>query len=497
MVRFPLAVAGMMVLLQHVSASSGAAPVASHRPRGASAASDAFAAYAKLPLAFVATGGHSGGSGRFQADAGGASFSFTRTKATLRFARGRQTAALELAFVDANRTPRIDGIGEQPGRHNHLIGKNPADWQIGLRAYQEIVYRDLWPGIDLAFRDDAGSLKYEFRVAPGADPSRIRLRYRGPRRLTLDRTGELHIHTALGILRDSRPLTYQTVGGRRVPVESRYSLTRSATGYGFSIGAYDASRTLVIDPGLVYSTFLGGPSTDAGRAIALDAAGHAYVTGLFGSNNAFVTRLDAAGSVVYSTVFGGSQSDDGLGIAVDGSGNAIVTGWTMSSNFPTTEGAFDRTYNGGTLGNEGDAFVTKLNPAGAIIYSTYLGGEFSDAARAIAVDDEGNAYVTGVTRSFQFPVTAGAHDTTYGGVFPGNPGNFDIFVTKLNAAGSALVYSTFLGTNNGDEAYGIAVDAFGNAYVAGTVAVDFPTTLDAYDRSHNGVSDISVTKLNP
>lgn len=492
-----VAVAGLMALLQHVSADTGAAPAGRHRPLAVAATPKAFAAYGALPLAFVANAGQADASIRYEAETAGARFSFTRARAIFAFTRGQQSAALELSFADANRSPLIEGVGEQAGRRNYLIGKDPARWQIGLRAYREIVYRDLWPGIDLAFRDDSGSLKYEFRLAPGADASRIRLRYRGADRLTLAPAGQLHIHTALGVLRDSRPVSYQTIGGRRVPVETSYRLTQGRTGYGFSVGTYDAGRTLVIDPGIVYSTFLGGPSTDAGRAVAVDSGGNAYVTGLFGGNNAFVTRLDSSGAVVYSTILGGSQPDDGLGIAVDAAGYAIVTGWTMSSNFPTTQGAFDTTYNGGAFGNGGDAFVARLDPAGAIVYSTYLGGEFSDEGRAIAVDEDGNAYVTGVTRSFQFPVTAGAYDTAYGGVFPGSPGNFDFFVTKLNPEGSALVYSTFIGTANGDEAYAVAVDGAGNAYVAGTVAVGFPTTEGAYDRTHNGNSDLSVTKLNP
>jgi hypothetical protein len=434
------------------------------------------AAYGKLPLAFVENRGQTDARIRYQAEAAGASFSFTETSALFSFTEGRKRVALELSFAGGNRSPRIEAAGALPGRLNYFIGKDPAKWRAGLRTYDEIVYRDVWPGVDVAFHGNASRLKYEFRVAPGADASAIRLRYGGAERLSLGRAGGLRIHTSLGVLRDSRPVSYQTEAGRRMPVKSAYSLT-GGRGYGFSVGAYDHRRPLVIDPGIAYSRFLGGAFIDIGRAIAVDADGNAYATGLFGSNQAFVTRLDAAGTVVYTTVFGGSLGDDGLGIAVDTDGNALVTGKTQSANFPTTEDAVDRSHNGSW-----DAFVTKLNPAGAIVYSTYLGGEFLDEGHAIGVDAVGNAHVTGETHSFGFPATPGAYDTTYGGCCPGFSGPANIFVTKVNPAGSALVYSTFLGPIGVGS--GIAVDAGANAYVASTA-------------DHNGIADVSMTKLNP
>ena len=257
---------------------------------------------------------------------------------------------------------------------------------------------------------------------------------------------------------------------------------------------------------LVYSTFLGGSDSDQDGRIAIDAAGSAYVSGSTSSRNfpttasafdrryngerdAFVTKLNAAGSnLVYSTYLGGSFVDDGNAIAVDGAGSAYVTGSTSSENFPTTAGAFDRGLDGG------DAFVTKLSPNGsALAYSTYLGGREEDEGAGLAVDGAGRAYLTGWTASGNFPTTASAFDRSYnGGGYYG-----DAFVTKLNADGSALAYSTFLGGNRDDDGRAIAVDAAESAYLTGrTESRSYPTTADASDTTQNGERDVFVTKLN-
>jgi hypothetical protein len=505
-----IAAATLLALLQLVAAGAGATPVGLGQPGAPAAKAQALAAYGKLPLAFVANAGQAEERVRYQAQAAGASFSFTPRKAVFAFTRGEKGVALELSFPGANRSPLIEGVGEQPGTHNYLIGKAPAKWQTGLRSYREIVYRELWPGIDLAFRGGGGRLKYELRLAPGADVSDIRLRYRGAERVSLGRARELRIDTALGVLRDSRPVSYQIVGGRRVPVPSGYTLSGSESGYGFSVGAYDLRRPLVIDPGLAYSTFLGGSSSDAGQAIAVDADGNAYVTGRAGASNfptsvgafdatfnrggtdvgsdVFVTKLNAAGSALeYSTFIGGSVGDEGFGIAVDAAGNAVVAGRTDSSNFPSSANAFDGTFNGGL----DDAFVTKLDPSGsALVYSTYLGGSLADGGNGIALDPAGNAHVAGQTDSSNFPASPGAADTTLGG-------GGDAFVTKLDPAGSVL-YSSFVGGSSGGEmGKAIAVDAAGNAYVTGFAGLDFPTSVGAFDTTYHGGGDAFVSKLNP
>jgi uncharacterized protein (TIGR03437 family) len=286
---------------------------------------------------------------------------------------------------------------------------------------------------------------------------------------------------------------------------------------GLEIAAYDVSIPLVIDPVLIYSTYLGGSATDSGNAIAVDSLGNAYVTGSTASLNfptvtplqvaggapdadAFVSKLNASGTaLLYSTYLGGGNDDQGNGIAVDASGNAYVTGWTLSTNFPTTAGAVQT-----TSGGANDAFVTKLNSTGtAIAYSTYLGGNGNDVANGIAVDSSGSAYVTGITNSSNFPTTSGAFQTAFGGgSTPASNG--DAFVTKLNTTGTAFSYSTYLGGNGLDYGNAIALDSSGNAYVTGsTLSTNFPTTTGALQTAFGGASSTSaslgdafVTKLN-
>ena len=341
-------------------AASLAAPRFPSTEPPAAATQRAASAYAKLPLFFVPNAGQTDQSVRYYAQGAGYSFYFTDHKAVLALQKGDRGQALHLRFLGASQNARLEAGDRATGRVNYLTG---SEHHTNLPTYGRLIYRDLWPGIDLVFRGEGGTLKYEFHLAPGARVDEIRLAYRGADRLTLARGGDLLVHTPLGPLRDARPRSYQVMDRRRVPVESRY-LLGPGVGYGFALGAdYDPRRPLVIDPGLVYSTFLGGFSFD-----------------------------------------------DALGIAVDPAGHAYVTGRTHSTNFPTTAGAFDT-----TLGFI-DAFVTKLSRDGsALIYSTYLGGASVDEPSGIAVDPEGRAYVAGSTQSVDFPTTAGAFDTTLDG----------------------------------------------------------------------------------
>jgi hypothetical protein len=401
----------------------------------------AFNTYDKLPLAFVPNTGQTDARMRYQAQAGGASFFFTQRAAVFSFVKKQRGVTLRLGFLGANRTATIHGERLGRGRVNYLIGNDPAKWHTGLPTYGQLVYRNLWPGIDMIFRGGNGRLTYEFLVRPGAHSQQIRLAYRGTQALRLDRSGNLRLQTRLGVLTDPRPVSYQVVAGRRIPVASRFILSRSGA-HGFALGTYDRSRPLVIDPGLLYSTYLGG-----------------------------------------------SGDDVGLGIAVDGAGNAYVTGLTGSADFPTAAGAFDTTFNGGDL----DAFVTKLGPSGSapLLYSTYLGGSGDELGVGIALDGAGNAYAAGLTGSADFPTSAGAFDTTFNGGFS------DAFVTKLGPSGSApLLYSTYLGGSGSDVGAAIAVDAAGNAYATGlTGSADFPTSAGAFDTTANGGLDAFVTKL--
>ena len=473
--------------------------------RPATSGLDVGEAYRRLPLSFVPNAGQIDRRVRFFAQASGATFWFTRREAVFALPAKGSRVLLHLRFRNADPRLRVIGERQQPGTANFLNGADAAKSRSGLPVFRGIVYRDLWPGIDLAFRGDGAKLKYEFRLAPGADPSRIQLAYRGARGLSVDKTGTLLIPTGHGVLRDQPPTSYQQIGGRRIVIPSQFAVgEHRATNYSFKVGDVDSQRPLVIDPGLLYSTYIGGRGHDEPRPIAVDGNGRAYVAGrtdsidfpttpgapdttLNGPFDAYIAMLNANGSaLLYSTYLGGSGDEEARGIAVN-HGRVWVTGRTDSTNFPTTAGAFDTTANGLR-----DAFVTKLNSQGGVVYSTYLGGSGDDEGFGIALDAANRAYVTGSAGAggTPFPTTPGAFDTT--------PGGQDAFVTKLDQAGSRPVYSTLLGGSGQDQARSIAVDPDGNAYItgrAGPGTTPFPTTPGALDVTPNGGADVFVTKL--
>lgn len=479
----------------------------------------AHAAYAKLPLSFVPNAGQMDSRVRYSAQSAGKTFYFTSREAVFVFANKAKGLVLRLAFLDGNPQTALAGQKETGTKVHYFIGNDPSRWHTNLPTYGEVVYRNLWPGIDLLFRSESGQLNYEFLLKPGAHVQDIQLAYRGARNLSVDREGNLIIHTALGNLTDTRPTTYQLIDGKRIPVKSRFALERranSVTTFSFHVGNYDRRRELVLDPGLVYSTYLGGSADDAGNGIAVDTAGQAFVTGntyspdfpttagaydrtfngtggfIFGGGDVFVTKLNSSGSaLVYSTYLGGTLDEPvfGASIAIDRDGNAYVTGTTDSPDFPTTPGAFQRSLKGIE-----DAFITKLNHDGsALVYSTYLGGSAQDDTdfySSIAVDSSGSAYVTGFTQSPDFPTTPGAYQQSFKGVE-------DAFVTKLNPSGTGLVYSTYLGGTGDEGGLGIALDGDGRAIVTGyTNSADFPTTPNAAQPVIGGGYDAFVTKLN-
>jgi len=483
--------------------------------------------YGKLPLYFEANRGQSDAQVKFLARGPEGTIFLTSTEMRLLLTRREPPArnrlshrgpalqapttatAVRMTLAGASTTPRVSGLEELPGKVNYFIGNDPAAWRTNVPTYAKVRYDDVYPGIDVIYYGNQRQLEYDIIVRPGADPSRIVLDFQGADRLEVDGRGDLVLHTAAGPIHQRKPVIYQDIDGVRREVQGGYRLANSRQ-VSFRLAAYVASQPLIIDPVLSYSTYLGGSASDWGAGIAVDTAGNAYVTGSAPSPNfptttgafqtttnfflgrAFVTKLDATGSaLVYSTYLGGRSADAGLGIAVDAAGNAYVTGATFSGDFPTTAGAFQTTYGG--------AFVTKLDPTGsALVYSTFLGGLSSLEGGAvfgsgIALDAAGNAYVTGSAGAFSFPTTVGAFQTTR--IFGGTPA----FVTKLNPSGTALVYSTFLGGRFFQTGAAIAVDAAGNAYVTGdTQANDFPTTVGAFQTTFGrSVAKAFVTKLNP
>jgi hypothetical protein len=404
----------------------------------------------------------------------------------------------------------------------------PEKWKTGLPTYSRIVYRDLWPGIDLVYYGTMDRLKYEFIVHPGAEPSHIRLAYSGVSGLEVNDEGRLEVSTPVGVLEDDVPNGYQEVDGKKVDVALKYWLEelmveesralqedafKKSYIYGFEVGEYDRTRPLVLDPAvLIYCGYIGGSGDDCPSGIAVDDSGNAYVTGRTesteatfpvtigpfltyngGSKDGFVAKVNSMGTaLLYCGYIGGSGDDYSYGIAVDGSGNAYVTGRTNSNEatFPVTVGP-DLTFNG-----DWDAFVAKVNSAGtALVYCGYIGGLAYDDGLGIAIDGSGNAYITGQTDSNEasFPVTVGP-DLTYNG-----GGYGDAFVVKVDSTGTALLYCGYIGGSDDDYGSGIAVDSSGNAYVTGPTSSNeatFPVTFGP-DLTHNGgFWDAFVAKVN-
>jgi hypothetical protein len=424
------------------------------------------------------------------------------TKKTRTLAPERANSILHMKLRNANSAAQVSGMGELAGTSNYFIGSDPAKWQTNVPTYAQVKFVGIYSGIDLVYYGNQRQLEYDFIVAPGADPSRIAFDVSGAKRIRQDARGELVFKMGEDEIRWKAPVVYQEKNGALQLVAARYAVT-DPNRVTFDLAKYDASRPLYIDP-LIYSTYLGGSGNDQGNGIAVDSAGNAYVTGYTestdfptqspfqssngGSTTAFVTKINAAGSaLVYSTYLGGSGGDIGYGIVVDKAGNAYVVGQTASTDFPTKNPLQP------SLGGAADAFVAKLNPTGsALVYSTYLGGSEEEFGLGIALDGAGNAYVTGTTASTNFPVTAGAFQTSCAGSSCG-----DAFVSKLNSKGSALIYSTYLGGSGEDVGQSIAVDTGDHAYVTGyTSSTDFPTK-NPLQASYSGKYDIFVTKFNP
>ncbi len=411
-----------------------------------------------------------------------------------------ETMMIKASFVGANPNPRMVGEEMMEYKCNYFLGNDQAKWRTDVPNYQAVVYEDIYPGIDLKYYGNGKQMEYDFIVSPGADPSQIMVQYEGARSVSVNSAGELVVETEWGTVTELKPFVYQLEGNRRSPIGGEYTLL-SGNCFGFKLnGGYNPDLALVIDPVLDYSTYLGGDTLDQGYSIAVDDSGNVYITGTTPSTNfpttdsaydtsynggddAFVTKLSPMGDLVYSTYLGGSDNENGTDIAVDDARSTYVAGWTYSSDFPTTGSAYDTSHNGGP-----DAFVAKLNEAGNdLVYSTYLGGGTADAAWGIAVDSGESAYVTGWTWSGDFPMKDSIQ--LFGG-------DGDAYVSKLNAAGDGLVYSTFLGGSSHDVGWGIAVDGGGSAYViGGTLSSNFPTK-NPFQDSLGGSRDAFVAKLN-
>lgn len=537
--------------------------------------------FSSMPISFTENRGQWDSRAFYKAEAGGATFWFCRNEVVYQFIRGtgepiddglpqvagmpeempdkfhhprykKESLVLRAEFVGANTNPEITGADRLSYNNNYFLGNDPSKWATDVPNYSSITYKDIYPGIDLCYHGNGTGMKYDFIIAPGADISKIRIKYEGVNNLSVSNNGELEASTAFGLVYEKIPVIYQEIEGERRVIAGEYALKDDAS-FGFEItGEYNPNYAMVIDPELVYSTYLGGNDNDYGRDIAVDEAGCAYVTGATFSTDfpvynpfqpndqpwedGFVTKFSSAGnSLIYSTYLGGNDADRANGIAVDSCGYAYITGFTHSSNFPL-QNAYQGTQSNGFItklsplgdsliystyttgldggsdvtvdpaGNAfitgmtyqfdhgGDAFVIKMSPLGdSLLNYFHFGGSDEDWGFGIAVDNEENAYVIGATYSPDFP-RKNAFQNRYGG-------GWDCFVAKISTSGDSLIYGTYLG-GSGDDIwmylfYGpdIVVDTSGHAYVTGqTNSTDFPTQNPYQDTYHGGY-DAFVTEL--
>ena len=485
--------------------------------------------YASLPLAFEPNLGQTAQAVKFLARGSGFAVFFTEDEAVMSLERiaassRKQSSAagpairgarhenvqkevLHLRWVGANVAPRVDGLDRETGRSNYLIGSNPEKWVRDVPIWARVKYQGIYRGVDLVYYGNHRELEFDIDVGAGADLGAIRLEISAANqraaRLRVSSDGGLVVHSRAGDVHFRKPRAYQSSDheGKHF-VAARYVMEKDGN-VGFRVSGYDASKALVIDPVLSYSTYLGGTDYNYATGVAVDSSGNTYITGYTSSVDfpvsggvqgifaggscgtevntapcfdAFVAKLNPQGtSLVYSTYLGGTGDDEGVRIAVDSSGQAYVAGFTDSLDFPTA-GPLQGSNGGGACGTTAyptpcyDAFAAKLTAAGSnLIYSTYLGGADDDFATSIVADANGDAYVCGLTSASNFPVTYGALQTSYGG------GPFDGFVAKINPTGGSLVYSTYLGGSQEDRVNGIALDSSGDAFMTGqTDSANFP-----------------------
>lgn len=472
--------------------------------------------FGNLPLSFIPLE-NGPGTPQFQVSGAGHTIQFAQDGLSLTSSQqtpeGSVNSTVQLQFIGANSQPEISGLNPLPGVANFFLGNNTSEWVSNVPTYSGVSYSELYPGIHLVYNGIEGQLKRDFIVEPGGNPDQILLNYSGITGLDIREDGALILQTTLGELIETAPVIYQEIEGTRIAISGGYRLLVDGL-VGFEIGDYDPNYTLVIDPVLEYSSYLGGNQSDRGFDVALDREGNIYIAGITrsanfsavgglqsanaGEGDVFVTKLDPTGTtILFSTYFGGSgteASDDGANasIRVDNAGNIYLSGHTTSTDLPTTAGTIQT-----ALSGEQNNFVAKLNPSGnELIYSTYLGGTGIERNWDMAIDDQGQVYLTGVTTSADFPLVNAAQNT-FGGV--GAFGFGDVFVSKINPTGTELVYSTYLGGSEDDGANAIALDENGSAYVAGyTGSSNFPISPGAFQTQFNGAFlDAFVTKLDP
>jgi uncharacterized protein (TIGR03437 family) len=405
-----------------------------------------------------------------------------------------------MRIVGARSDANAEGMDALPSYSNYFIGDTPSAWRTRVPHYSKLKFDDVYPGIDLVYYGKDRRLEYDFLLSPGANHKKIELDFNGADRLEIDSSGDLLIDAGGIKIRQLRPKVYQWIDGKKHHVESAYRLS-SGSRVRFALSRFDPSQSLIIDPVIQYSTYIGGSGHDKGVDLAIDRTGAMYITGYTNSGDlrsafrdqqqfagkidGMIAKLSATGdSVEWISYYGGRENDEPTSIAIDSGGNAIISGYTDSSDLPLQNP-------GQAARGAGDAFVAKFNSSGtALLYATYLGGTGLDRANDVATDSAGNAFITGWTRSSDFP-TLGSFQSGAAG------GGGDVFVTKLPPSGSPLLYSTYVGGNGDDLGTAISVDGQGAAYVTGgTTSTIFPV-LRPIQSQNRGSFDAFLFKLNP
>lgn len=456
-------------------------------------------AFARMPMCFEANQGQAPASAQFVSAFAGRRLLLSPTQATLklRHAGSAGYQDLKLSLVNADSAARIQGLDLLETRAHYFIGNNRSNWHTNIPTFARVICEKIYPGVDMIYYGNQKQLEYDFVVAPGADPDRIKLRFDGAHATAVDSEGNLIVAAGGTEVRHNKPIAYQEVEGERSEVAVAFNLFADGSA-GFELGDYDRSKELVIDPVLVFSTYLGGSGDDLGKGIFVDSGGNAFVLGESRSSDftngtpdnsdIFIGKFTANGGAFSYAFFGGNKDDFATGLAVDGNGFAYISGSTKSDNLVAPNSINQ------ALSGPSDAFVARLDPAtGGFSYFTLIGGSGDETAVSIAVDVFGSAYISGKTTSTDFPTVNGIQ-TSYGG------GDSDAFVSKISLDGSSLIYSTYLGgsgTENIADRCGVALDPAGNVYVTGdTQSDDFPVS-NALRSTRGPALDAYVSKINP
>jgi len=407
-----------------------------------------------------------------------------------------------LKFLGAAGAAKATLEEELPGVSHYFHGKDRSKWRTNVKHYARARFSQVYPGVDVLFYAGEKRMEYDFIVAPGADPSVIQMAWTNVEATRVDESGDLIVTTAAGDIRQKRPVVFQEVGGKRLPVEARYRRTADGI-YSLDLGAWDQQYALVIDPSLQYSTYIGGAQLEESTTMIIDQAGNAVIGGysfstdfpvgavnlrFIGTNEeAFLTKINNDGTQLMFTVFlGGEQFETVSAVTTDNEGNYYITGRTQSFSFPSSDDAYQEFYSGAQ-----DAFVAKISANGSqLLYSTFFGmSNAHELSNAIGVDSNGNAVIAGSSSSSSLPTTVGAFDRTQNG-------GEDGFVARFSSNGRQLLMSTFLGGSGLDVIYGMTQDVAGELYLVGTTSsADFPTTTGAYQRTLSGVKDAFVCKM--